>query len=54
MYLDGVEQRTHALLRFLIDAMNSTQSTDVQYLIQQTAPIVLREHDRAQALRKTL
>lgn len=54
MYLDGVERRTHALLRVLIDAMNSTQSTDLQYLIQRTAPIVLREHDRAQALRKTL
>lgn len=54
VYLDGVEQRTRVLLHRLIGAMNSTTVTDVQYLIQQTAPVILREHDRARALRKSL
>jgi len=54
VYLDGVGRRTTATLRRLIDAMNSTQVTEIQYLIQQAAPIILRERDRAQALRKSL
>jgi hypothetical protein len=54
VYLDGVQRRTTATLHRLIDAMNSTSVTEIQYLIQQAAPIILREHDRAQALRKSL
>lgn len=42
------------LLHRLIDAMNATKTTDMQYLIQTTAPIVVKELDRVQALRKTL
>jgi len=54
VYLDGVQRRTTATLHRLIDAMNSTSVTEIQYLIQQAAPVILREHDRAQALRKSL
>jgi len=34
--------------------MNSTSNADVQYFIQRTAPVILRELDRAQSLRKSL
>ncbi|MGI8767017.1 MAG: hypothetical protein ACR2KM_11005 [Gemmatimonadaceae bacterium] len=49
-----MQQRTRMLLHRLIKAMNSTETTDVQYYIQQTAPVLLRELDRATALRKSL
>ena len=42
------------LLALLVDAMNSTRTTEMQYLIQQAAPLVLHELDRAEALRKSL
>jgi hypothetical protein len=49
-----VEQRSRALLHQLVNGMNSTSNADVQYLIQRVAPVILRELDRAAALRKNL
>jgi len=54
VYLDGVIGRSTAFLHLLVDGMNATRTTEVQYFIQQAAPVVLRELDRAKALRKTL
>lgn len=52
VYLDGVIQAEKALLRALTTAMNATRTTEVQYLVQQAAPVILAHLDRAEALRK--
>lgn len=54
MYLDGVRERTTALLRALITGARSTHSAGLQYFIQRIAPVLLGEVDRASALRSTL
>jgi hypothetical protein len=51
VYLDGVERRTRSTLYRLIDAMRSTNTTDIKYLLQRTAPTFLKDMDRAHALR---
>ncbi|MEO7218391.1 MAG: DUF4142 domain-containing protein [Gemmatimonadaceae bacterium] len=53
VYLDGVERRTNSTLYRLIEAMRSTNSTDIKYLIQRTVPTFLDDMDRARALRKS-
>jgi hypothetical protein len=54
VYLDGVERRSRATLYRLIEAMQSTQSTELKYLIQRVAPTFLSNMDRAHALRGSL
>jgi len=54
VYLDGVIARSQAILRTLVRSMEFSQVTDVQYFIQQTAPMVVRTLDRAHALRDAL
>lgn len=54
VYLDGVRERTTALLRALITGARSTHSAELQYFIQRIAPVLLGEADRASALRSTL
>jgi hypothetical protein len=54
VYLDGVARRTKSTLYRLIEAMQSTHSTDIKYLIQGIVPKFLGDMDRAQALRKSL
>jgi len=49
-----VIERSTALLHLLVDGMRSTQTTELKYLIQQSAPVVLRHLDWAQLLRKRL
>jgi len=51
VYLAGVERRSRWTLYRLIDAMRSTQSTDIKYLIQRTVPTFLADMNRAHALR---
>ena len=52
IYLDGVIRRSKVMLQQMIDAMNMTRTTEVQYFIQKSMPVVVRELDRARALRQ--
>ena len=54
VYLDGVERRSRAMLHRLIEAMRSTQTTELKYLIQRVVPTFLSDMNRAHALRETL
>jgi hypothetical protein len=42
------------MLQRFVDAMHATRTTEVQYLMQQSAPVVLEALDRAQALSRSL
>jgi hypothetical protein len=46
-----VERRSRATLHYLVAAMRATQTTELQYLIQRTAPVFLNDMDRAHTLR---
>jgi hypothetical protein len=47
-----VERRSRATLHYLVDAMRATQTTELQYLIQRTAPEFLNDMNRAHVLRE--
>jgi len=40
------------MLHYLVAAMRATQTTELQYLIQRTVPVFLKDMDRAHALRR--
>jgi len=54
VYLDGVIARSTAFLHLLVRGMTTTRTTELQYFIQRTAPVIVRELDRAETLRKAL
>jgi len=54
VYLDGVIRRLRTLLAFLIDSIKTMRTSDLQYRIQQSAPMLLRELDSAHALKESM
>ncbi len=49
-YLEGVINRSRRSLQFMLNGVDATSTTEIQYLIQRTAPAMMENMDKAQAL----